>query len=232
MHDGGIAKLLERLDRSDGAAARIGDCLMDGERWGTVSGGMGFDEVMIATCSQPELAGLHLAELARQTGKAPAEALMDLLLEERCTSPWSASRRASRTSPRCWRIPRIMIGSDSIPLPRATGPKPASRTRGPTGRSPRARRYARERGLFSLETAVHKMTGMPAASSGLQDRGWCARASRRPRRLRSRHGEGRGDVPGRTAIRSASPTSIVNGAVVVDGPRYNAIPAGRVLTPA
>ena len=51
MHDGGIAKLLERL--ADPAARRraIEDCLVDGERWRTGSGAMGWDEIMIATCS-------------------------------------------------------------------------------------------------------------------------------------------------------------------------------------
>ena len=38
--------------------------------------------------AKPELEGLNLAELARQTGKAPAEALMDLLLEESAASAW------------------------------------------------------------------------------------------------------------------------------------------------
>ena len=79
MHDGGIAKLLERLADPKARERAIADCLIGGERWGTGSGGMGWDEIMIATCSNPELAGLHLAELARRTGKAPAETMMDLV---------------------------------------------------------------------------------------------------------------------------------------------------------
>ena len=83
MHDGGISKLLERLTDPKARQRAIADCLVDGERWRTGSGGMGWDEIMIATCSKPELAGIHLAELARRTGKEPAQAMMDLVLEER-----------------------------------------------------------------------------------------------------------------------------------------------------
>src|SRR5260370_7034493 len=82
MHAGGIARPLERL--ADPAARRraIQDSLVDGERWRTGSGAMGWDEIMIATCSRPELPGLHLAELARSTGKGPAQAMMALMLHE------------------------------------------------------------------------------------------------------------------------------------------------------
>ena len=83
MHDGGISKLLERLTDPKARQRAIADCLVDGERWRTGSGGMGWDEIMIATCSKPELAGIHLAELARRTGKEPAQAMMDLVMEER-----------------------------------------------------------------------------------------------------------------------------------------------------
>src|SRR5205085_1811177 len=85
-HEGGVGKLLERLgDR--GARKRITEeCLVDGERWGTLSqGGVGFDQIFVAACRRRELEGLNLAQIATQTGKAPAESLMDLLLEEKCT---------------------------------------------------------------------------------------------------------------------------------------------------
>src|SRR5881392_3131733 len=86
VHDGGLEKLLERI--GDRATRRriVEECLVDGERWLTVSAGsLGFDEIRIATCRQRELEGLTLAALARQTGKTPAEAMLDLLREERAT---------------------------------------------------------------------------------------------------------------------------------------------------
>src|SRR5713101_8924525 len=86
VHDGGLPKLLERL--ADRATRRriVEECLVDGERWGTVSqGGIGFDQVFIATCRRHELEGLSLAQIARQSGPAPAETLMNLLLEQKCT---------------------------------------------------------------------------------------------------------------------------------------------------
>src|SRR2546427_12106245 len=66
-HDGGTAKLLERPgDRP--ARRRSGEERpIVGGRWGTVSqGGIGFDQVFIATCRRHELEGLSLAQIARQ----------------------------------------------------------------------------------------------------------------------------------------------------------------------
>ena len=43
-HDGGIGKLLERLADRSTRRRIVEECLIDGERWGTVSqGGIGFD---------------------------------------------------------------------------------------------------------------------------------------------------------------------------------------------
>ena len=61
--------------------------------------------------------------------------------------------------------PQTMIGSDG--LPHDTFPHPRL-----WGAFPRVLgHYARERGLFSLETAIHKMTGLPAERFGLAGRG-------------------------------------------------------------
>lgn len=64
--------------------------------------------------------------------------------------------------------PQTMIGSDG--LPHDTFPHPRL-----WGAFPRVLgHYARDRGLFTLETAVHKMTGLPAARFGLHGRGLIA----------------------------------------------------------
>ena len=61
--------------------------------------------------------------------------------------------------------PRTMIGSDGLPHDRHPHPRL-------WGAFPRVfARYWRERGLFSLETAVHKMTGLTARNFRIDDRG-------------------------------------------------------------
>jgi N-acyl-D-amino-acid deacylase len=58
-----------------------------------------------------------------------------------------------------------MVGSDGLP----NDPMPHPRL---WGTFPRVLgRYSRELKLFSMQAAIHKMTGMPAARFGLADRG-------------------------------------------------------------
>jgi len=66
--------------------------------------------------------------------------------------------------------PLSMIGSDGVAVsPETDKGQPHPRY---YGCFPRVLgRYVRELKLLSLETAVHKMTGMPAAQLGLRDRG-------------------------------------------------------------
>ncbi len=62
--------------------------------------------------------------------------------------------------------PFVMIGSDGMGVVKG-GQHPRS-----FGTFPRVyARYVREEGLLTLEQAVHKMTGMPAARLGISDRG-------------------------------------------------------------
>jgi N-acyl-D-amino-acid deacylase len=233
-HDGGIGKLLERL--ADRAVRRriVEECLIDGERWGTISqGGIGFDQVFIATCRRRELEGLNLAQIARQAGQPPAEVLMNLLLDEQCTIGMVSFSQSIDNVAKVLAHPALMIGSDSIPLYEGEGDRPGKPHPRTYGTFPRVLgEYARERKLFSLETAVHKMTGMAAGRIGLRERGlvqpgyFADLTVLDPATVRD---ESTYAEPHRYP--TGIPYVVVNGAIVVDAGRMGAARPGRVLTP-
>ena len=235
MHDGGIAKLLERLADPAARERAIRDCLVDGgERWRTGSGGTGWDEIMVATCSQPELAGLHLAELARRTGRAPAHAMMDLVLSERAGVSMVSFSQSEENVGLSLAFKHNMIGSDSLSLhagPETQTGKPHPRSYGTFPRVLGV--YCREKKLFPLETAVHKMTGMPAARLRLRDRGLLRAGLAADLALfDAATVRDEATFPDPHRHPTGIPYVVVNGQVVVDGPRFHAVPAGRVLRPA
>ncbi|MGH8666196.1 MAG: N-acyl-D-amino-acid deacylase family protein [Burkholderiales bacterium] len=117
---------------------------------------------IIVTWSKPhpELSGKDLAEAARALGVSEAEAI------ERLQPAGAIYFMMDEADvQRILAYPHTMIGSDG--LPHDARPHPRL-----WGTFPRVLgHYARDLNLFSLETAVHKMTGLTAARFGLEDRG-------------------------------------------------------------
>lgn len=108
----------------------------------------------------PEVAGRDVHELAREWGVS---------IEELCARLQPAGAvyfsMAEADVERVLSYPSTMIGSDGIPLQARPHPRL-------WGTFPRVLgHYCRHRGLFTLETAVHKMTGLTAQRFGLTDRG-------------------------------------------------------------
>ncbi|ESS03708.1 MAG: N-acyl-D-aspartate/D-glutamate deacylase, partial [uncultured archaeon A07HR67] len=115
-----------------------------------------------------------LAELASRDGeeRSPVEILLDIVLEDE-NRTMHVNFGMDETDVRTvMRHDLTMVGSDGSSL-RPTGPLgdgvPHPRN---YGTFPRVLgHYARDEEVLSLERAVHKMTGMPAARLGLDDRG-------------------------------------------------------------
>jgi N-acyl-D-amino-acid deacylase len=108
----------------------------------------------------PEYAGMDLNDVARKMGVAPAEAVQKLV-------PAGAIYFSMDEADvqRILAYEHTMVGSDG--LPHDASPHPRL-----WGTFPRVLgHYARDIGLFSLETAVHKMTGLTAKTFGLAERG-------------------------------------------------------------
>jgi N-acyl-D-amino-acid deacylase len=175
-HDGGDAKLIERL-KDPATRARIRKDMetpskdWDNE-WDEISGPQ---DVMISVVQNPALKkfqGKRLTEVAKTLNKDPMDALFDLLIEDKAFTecavfgmsepdvalallqPWvSVDNDSSGTSP------EGILGEEH-PHPRAYGTFPRI-----------LRKYVREEKKLTLEEAIRKFSALPAQRMRLTDRG-------------------------------------------------------------
>ena len=175
-HDGGDAKLIERL-KDPVTRARIRKDMetpskdWDNE-WDEISGPQ---DVMISVVQNPALKkfqGKRLTEVAKTLNKDPMDTLFDLLIEDKAFTecavfgmsepdvalalqqPWvSVDNDSSGTSP------EGILGEEH-PHPRAYGTFPRI-----------LRKYVREEKKLTLEEAIRKFSALPAQRMRLTDRG-------------------------------------------------------------
>jgi N-acyl-D-amino-acid deacylase len=221
---GGVAKLKERLaDRA--IRARIRDELAAPGR--TFAGERTWAELRIGYFARPEHArweGRTLAEYMAETGLDPTDAICDLLLaEDLRVNQVTPGTHTAGMAP-FFQHPISMIGTDGVLI----GDKPAPRT---YGSFPRVLgEFVREQRLTSLEEAVRKMTGAPAARLGLADRGLLRDGSKAdivvfdPATVRSLATY---EEPRRFPV--GIPYVLVNGTLVVDGGEHTGALPGHAL---
>ncbi len=175
-HDGGNAKLIERL-KDPAIRMRLAQELStessdwDNE-WQAVPGP---DAILISTVNNPKLLGLQghtLADIAKTRGTDPMDTLFDILIEDHAQTavavfamsepdielaveqPWvSFCNDSAGTSP------EGLLGRE-FPHPRAYGTFPRV-----------LRKYVREERRLRLEEAIRKFTSLPASRLRFNDRG-------------------------------------------------------------
>jgi N-acyl-D-aspartate/D-glutamate deacylase len=187
----------------------------------------GWADVRLGAFSRPDNVRWEsrtLADVMEETGRDAVDAICDLLLSEDLrvaqvtTGPWTDGLR--RFLPH----PAAMVGTDSTFL----GDKPSPRTYGSFPRI--LGQFVREEAILSLEEAVHRMTGAPAARLGLRERGLLRDgfaadvvvfdAGRV--RANATYEEPRQFPDGIEYV-------LVNGEVVIDGGRHTGATPGRAL---
>ncbi len=174
-HDGGTAKLVERL-KDPATRERIRkDMLTPSKDWDNEWQEIpGPDAIMIGVVENPKmlpLQGKRLSEIAKLWNKDPIDALFDFLIEDPGTGvavfgmsqpdvtlalqqPWVAiDNDSSGTSP------GGILGQEH-PHPRAYGTFPRI-----------LRKYVREEKVLSLQDAIRKFSALPAQRLRLTDRG-------------------------------------------------------------
>ena len=167
--EGGQKQLLGRLDEP-ATRAKIKTVIV--ERIENDRGGGDARNVVMASCPfDHTLDGKNLAEIGRAKGRTgsaadAAETAIEIQQKGGCSAVYHAI--SEDDIERILKYRFTMIGSDGeIPAFGKGAPHP--RSYGTFARV--LARYVRERGTLTLEDAVHKMSGLPAARLGLTDRG-------------------------------------------------------------
>jgi N-acyl-D-aspartate/D-glutamate deacylase len=142
--------------------------------WENVAADPGWTGIRIAyAASHPEWAGRSLADLADDLHADPADLAFEALVADRLDVSVVIDCMDEADVETIMAVPWIAVCTDAEgrrpghPILDAGRPHP--RTYGSTARV--LGTYVRERGVLSLETAVAKLSGIPAARLGLHDRG-------------------------------------------------------------
>jgi dihydroorotase/N-acyl-D-amino-acid deacylase len=175
-HDGGDAKLIERL-KDPAARARIRKDMMTPSRewdneWQEIPGP---ESVLVGVVQNPQLLplqGKRLADVAKMWNKDPMDALFDLLIEDSASTEVAVFGMSEPDVVLALLQPWVSIDNDSSgtstegilgqehPHPRAYGTFPRI-----------LRKYVREEKKLSLEEAIRKFSALPAQRMRFTDRG-------------------------------------------------------------
>lgn len=170
-HEGGTSGLLSKLKSAKWrnrikTSIEADDC--GGENWIMACG---FGEIRIGSMAHKDykpFVGQDLGRISAEAAKDPYDLLFDILLAEQATTIMVFTMMRSEDMQTALSHPLAMIGTDAIPCPPGRGrPHPRG-----YGTFPKILgTLTRDRGLFTLEEAVRKMTCLPATKLGLKDKG-------------------------------------------------------------
>jgi N-acyl-D-amino-acid deacylase len=175
-HDGGDAKLVERLKDSAIRARIRKEMLIPSTDWDNEWQEIpGPESVLIGVVQNPKLIALQgktLADVAKLWGKDPIDALFDLLIEDQAFTEVAVFGMSEPDVALALQQPWVSVDNDSSgaspegllgqehPHPRAYGTFPRI-----------LRKYVREEKKLSLEEVIRKFSALPAQRMRFTDRG-------------------------------------------------------------
>lgn len=174
--EGGIERMLARL-RDPATRDRLKrEIMTDSKEWENIYLGSGGPSgVLVGSVVNRDLDGAQgkrVSEIADEQKKDPLDALFDLVLADHGQTGAIYFMMSEGDLQAAMRAPFVSFCTDSGARA-ADGPLAGSKShpRG-WGSYPRILgRYVRDEHLLTLESAIHKMTGLPAKRVGLRDRG-------------------------------------------------------------
>lgn len=167
-NEGGVPAVIERLSDKD-KRAKIKDEILNTFDWDNYyknsNGAKGV--IIMDTPATPEYEGKTLEDVANLLKKDPLETAFDLIIANGGSDNCGYNMMDDKDVKHIMKQEFTMIGSDSIHS--SEGAKCHPRV---NGTFPRViSRYARDKNIFSLETAINKMTGLTASRFNLKTKG-------------------------------------------------------------
>jgi len=175
-HDGGKARLIERLKEPKTRARIKQDMMTPSTDWDTewleITGP---DAILIGVTQNPalhDLQGQTIEQIAQTRGTTPIDTLLDILIEDGAFTQCAVFGMAQEDVTLALTQPWVSIDNDSAgtsptgllgkehPHPRAYGTFPRI-----------LRKYVREEHVLTLEDAIRKFSALPASRLKLADRG-------------------------------------------------------------
>jgi dihydroorotase/N-acyl-D-amino-acid deacylase len=175
-HDGGNAKLIERLKDPDTRARIRKDMLSTSGTWDNEWQEIpGPEAILIAVVQNPELTplqGKRLSDVAALWKEDPIDALCDLLIKDKAFTEVAVFGMSEPDVVLALKQPWVSIDNDS----QGTAPDGLLGQEHPHPRAystfPRIlRKYVREEHALTLEDAIRKFTALPAQRMRFTDRG-------------------------------------------------------------
>ncbi len=229
---GAVEQTAARLADPQMRARIATDILVQHPDWREVSDESPWYNIQIGVCrGRPEIQGRSIAELAVEANCGPVDYVLDLLAGvEGYVSAANFAMGADDIA-EVMRFPWTSIGSDGVGThPEGSGGADRVHPRA-YGTFPRVLgHYVRDLAILSEADAVHKMTGLPAARLGIEDRGRLVAGFRAdvtiydPTTIAD---SATFDDPHRYAV--GVQAVLVNGRLALERERPNGTLAGRVL---
>lgn len=224
---GGFPNMLRAVANAD-VRERIRRVIVtEPDGWENMARAAGWSGIRVARAPGQEWAhGLTLQDVAGRLGGDGLDALFDLQL--RTGEPITVVLDVLDESDveRVIAAPRVMIGSDGIPLPGKPHPRWAGSFVRILGE------YVRKRGVLDLPDAIHRMSGLPARRFRLPGRGFLRPGFAADIVVFDPDAVRDGATFEEPLTEPAGVLAVfVNGSLVVDDGRFTGVHAGRFLSP-
>ncbi len=175
VQDGGNEAMLERL-KDPATVERIKkEMVQPGSNWENLYLHAGPDGVLLASLTEPSLKpliGKTVAEVAKQRGVSPEQAVIDLVLADQGRSGAIYFLMSEDNVRKQAAIPWVSFGSDGeASAPEGIFLKSSTHPRAYGNFARFLGKYVRDEKVVPLAEGIRRLTSLPASNLGLRDRG-------------------------------------------------------------